>query len=199
MRKVTKSQLIKALDKLEKNPDSKEKLLGKIGVIGIGSSLGAAAAGSVAAVTGVTSITGITTAASWLGISIVSVTPIGWVVGGAAVGAAVVYGFSKMISSGSYTEGKLNEIKSQIHSQIKEVERLEEEEKISEDDINAFHIFLKQPIKADIIEPTKAQKLIHGVESGRIKLSLAYQLVENIVKAHESKNKESNSISKNPK
>jgi hypothetical protein len=77
--KVTKEQLLKMIDELNKNPNDKIRILGDIGITLVGAGLGATAAGTLAGLFGVTSISGLTTAASWLGWIIVATTPVGWV------------------------------------------------------------------------------------------------------------------------
>ena len=73
-----------------------------------GAVLGAGAA--VAAVAGTSSIPIITTIASWVGITAFAATPVGWIIGAAALGAAVVggvtYGVTKLIVDNGKIEGK---------------------------------------------------------------------------------------------
>ena len=70
--KPAKAQLLKMIDKLERNPDDRVRILGDAGITIVGAGLGAAAAGTLASAVGATSIFGLTTAASWLGVSVVA-------------------------------------------------------------------------------------------------------------------------------
>ncbi|MBK7004487.1 MAG: hypothetical protein IPH37_04510 [Burkholderiales bacterium] len=87
--KVTKTQLLKLIDDLEKKPEDKGRILGDIGITVVGAGLGVAAAGSVAAAVGATSIFGVTSVAGWLGLTVVAATPVGWILGGAAAGRSL--------------------------------------------------------------------------------------------------------------
>ena len=75
-----------------------------------GAVLGAGAGAAVAAVAGTSSIPIITTIASWVGITAFAATPVGWIIGAAALGAAVVggvtYGVTKLIVDNGKIEGK---------------------------------------------------------------------------------------------
>jgi len=87
--KLTKIQVIKLIDELERRPVDKVRILGDVGITVVGAGLGAAAVGTVAATVGATSIFGVTSAASLIGVTLVSATPVGWILGGAvAAGAA---------------------------------------------------------------------------------------------------------------
>lgn len=93
--KVSKKQLLKVIAGLERAPHDRVPILGEVGVSTLGLGLGAAAAGTVAGIAGVTSIPVLTTAASWIGVTAVVATPLGWSLGAAAAGGALAYGVSR--------------------------------------------------------------------------------------------------------
>jgi hypothetical protein len=70
-----------------------------LGVMG-GAASGAAAAGTAASIAGATTILGSTTLGGLLGGIFVASTPIGWVIGTAAVGGAIGYGIVRLARSG---------------------------------------------------------------------------------------------------
>lgn len=177
----SKTKLLKALHQLEKNPDSKERLFGDIGITALGGALGAAAGGTAAAAVGVTGIWGITTAASWLGLSVVSATPVGWIAGIAIAGAAAGYEVSRLIRGGAYTEGKLAELKRELKDRIKTIDAKEKASTVSESDLTEFSIFLKEPLEKNLLDSERAYKLMWAVEQGRMEISTAYQLVGNLL------------------
>lgn len=177
----SKKKLLKALRQLEKNPDSKERLFGDIGITALGGALGAAAGGTAAAAAGVTGIWGITTAASWLGLSVVSATPVGWIAGIAIAGAAAGYGVSRLIRGGAYTEGKLAELKRELKDRIKTIDAKEKTSTVSESDLTEFSIFLKEPLEKNLLDSERSYKLMWAVEQGRMEISTAYQLVGNLL------------------
>ena len=149
----TKEQILKAIEQLEKNPNDKLGILADIG-IGV---VGAASAGAAVAAFGGTSLLfGLITIAP----------PVGLVVGGAALGAAALVGAKRILFDGTFTQGKKAEILRQLKDQLKEVEAKERVSKLGENDKNQFYIFLKEPIKLNLISPKDAQDLIRAVESG---------------------------------
>ena len=101
---LTKEQLLKGIEQLEKKPTDKVGILADIGITGVGAVLGAAGAGVLATAAGATSIPVLTTVGSWVGVTLVGATPIGWVVGTAAAGAAVAYGVSRLVKGSGYNE-----------------------------------------------------------------------------------------------
>lgn len=178
-----KEQLLKALDDLAKGTRDKVRILGDIGITLTGGALGAAAAGTIAAASGATGIWVLTTVASWIGISVVAATPAGWIAGGAVVGGAAAYGISRLIHGGGRNEGKLKQIRRHLKDQLRDIERKENASNVSEDDLRKFYSFLKKPLENDLIEPETIRKLIAGIEEGKIRLSEAYRLVENILES----------------
>jgi hypothetical protein len=179
--KVTKKRLIKMINELEKNPDDKLRILGDAGVTLVGMGLGAAAAGTLATAAGATSIFGVTTVAGWLGVSAVAATPVGWVIGAAALGGAVAYGVSRMIHGGGLSEGRKLELLQQYKEDARAIEAGEQAGSITDDDKTRFIISMRELIAKDAITPDKAKALIEHVENGRIPLTQAFQLMQSLL------------------
>ena len=155
--KVTKEQLLKIIDELEKKPSDRIRILGDAGITIVGAGVGAAAAGTLAGAAGVTSIWGLTTAASWIGVTAVSATPVGWVIGSAAVAGAAAYGVSRWIHDGGLSEGRKLELLQQYKEQAQNIEAKERAQNITDKDKTNFIIFhvlnfyiqhkVRQPLK----------------------------------------------------
>ena len=182
-KKVTKEQILKAIEQLEKNPNDKMGILGDIGIVGVGAVLGAGAAGTVAAAAGATAIPIVTTVGSWLGLSLLGATPVGWVVGTAAAGGAIAYGVSRLTRGGGYNEAKQAEILKQLKEQLREVETKERASKLGESDKTKFIVSLKEPVRLNLISPKEAQDLMRAVETGQIPIKEAINMVKAIVEA----------------
>jgi len=166
----TKEQILQAIKDLEENPNDKLNVLADIG-IGV---VGAAGAGAAVAAFGGTSILfGLITLA----------TPVGWVVGGAALGAAALVGAKKTFFDGTFKDGKKAEMLKQLYEQKKDFEARERASKLGDSDKTKFIILLKEPVKLNLISPQDAQDLIKAVENGQMPLKEAYQLVENVIKS----------------
>lgn len=181
MPKPTKKQLLKLIDELEKRPDDKVRILGDAGVTVLSAGLGAAAAGTLAAAAGATSIFGVTTAASWLGVTLVAATPVGWIVGGAAVAGAAAYGVSRMIRGGGLAEGRKRELLQKYREDAQKMVAKENASNVTGDDRTRFIISLRELIDKNAIPPEQAFRLIEQVESGRIPLSQAFSLIRDLV------------------
>lgn len=174
---VSKKQLLKVIDSLEASPSDRVRILGDIGITSLGIGLGAAAAGTVATIAGVTAVPVITTAASWLGMTAVAATPVGWILGAALAGGALAFGVSRLIRNGGLSEGRKLELLQIYRERLQEIQRLEAAQKISASERNEFISSIREVIEKDALSPKKAFELIEAVERGAIPLSQAYSLV----------------------
>lgn len=180
-KEVSKKQLLKIIDDLENTPSDRVRILGDVGITSVGIGLGAAAAGTVATVAGATAIPVVTTAASWLGVTAVAATPVGWVVGAALAGGALAYGVSRLIRDGGLSEGRKRELLQVYRERLQESQRREQAQEITAPDRNRFITSLREVIEKDAISPQKAFQLIDAVERGAMPLSQAYSLVAGLL------------------
>ena len=181
-KKVTKKQLLKVIDELQKSPDDRVRILGDLGISAVGVGLGAAAAGTMATIAGVSSIPVLTTAASWLGVSAVAATPIGWILGIAAAGGALAYAISRLIRDGGMSEGRKKELLYVYQERLREILCRESAEQVTCNDRNQFISSLRELIEKEAIAPKKAFQLIEAVERGTIPISEAYSLITAILR-----------------
>lgn len=182
-KEITKKQLLKVIDDLQRNPNDRVRILGDLGISAVGVGLGAAAAGTVAAIVGATSIPLLTTAASFVGITAVAATPIGWVIGAAAAGGALAYGVSRLIRGGGISEGRKSELLHVYQERLQEIKHREQANIVTAIDRNKFITSLRELIDKEAIAPVKAFKLIEAVESGAMPISEAYALVTAILRS----------------
>lgn len=178
---ATKKQLLKVIDDLEASPSDRVRILGDVGITSVGIGHGAAAAGTVATIAGATAIPVVTTAASWLGVTAVAATPVGWVVGAALAGGALAYGVSRLIRDGSLSEGRKRELLQVYRERLQEMQRREQVQEITALDRNRFITSLREVIDKDAISPQRAFQLIDAVERGAMPLSQAYSLVAGLL------------------
>lgn len=179
---VSKKQLLRAIDELQMHPSDRVRILGDIGITGVGLGLGIAAAGTVAAVAGATSIPVLTTAASAAGMTVVAATPIGWVIGAGVAGAGLAYGVSRMIRGGGISEGRKAELLQLYRDRLREIQQKETTETISVTDRNQFISSLRELIERDALKPRRAFDLIQAVEKGALPISDAYSMVSAILR-----------------
>jgi hypothetical protein len=182
-KKVDKKKLLKAIDELQTNPNDRIRILGDLGISVVGAGLGAAAAGTVAAIVGTTSIPILTTAASWVGVSALAATPIGWTIGIAAAGGALAYGVSRLIRNGGLSEGRKSELLQVYQDRLRKMQLKERAETITPSDRNQFITSLRELIEKDAIPPKDAFRLIEMVERGAMPISEAYNLASAILRS----------------
>jgi hypothetical protein len=180
---ATKKQLLKVIDDLEASPSDRVRILGDFGITSVGVGLGAAAASTVATIAGATAIPVVTSAASWLGVTAVAATPVGWVVGVALAGGALAYGVSRLIRNGGLSEGRKRELLQVYRERLQEMQRREKAQEVTAPDRNRFITSLREVIKKDVISPQKAFQLIDAVERGAMPLSQAYALVAGLLES----------------
>ncbi|MBE9058840.1 hypothetical protein [Sphaerospermopsis sp. LEGE 08334] len=171
-KKLTKEELLKAIEQLEKNPHDRMSFLADIGAIGVGA-IGAGAAAFAF---------GGTTASILFGLIAVPVAaPVGVVAGAALLGGAALFGAKRFLFDGTYQQGKREEMLRQFKDKLREIENEERKSTISDKNKTEFYSFLKEPLKLDLISAEEAQKLMELVEKGELSLSDAYQLVIDIL------------------
>lgn len=180
-REISKEQLLKVIDDLDASPSDRVRILGDLGITSVGIGLGAAAAGTVATIAGATAIPVLTTAASWLGVTAVAATPVGWIVGAALAGGALAYGVSRLIHDGGLSEGRKRELLQVYRERLQEMQRREQAREVTAPDRNRFITSLRELIEKDAISPKKAFQLIDAVERGAMPLSEAYSLVAELL------------------
>lgn len=180
--KVTKQQLLTLIDELQTSPADRGRILGQAGITVMGAGLGAAAASTVATIAGVTSIPVLTSAASWIGVTAVVATPVGWVVGVAAAGGALAYGLSHLLRDGGISEGRKMELLQVYREQLQRAEEKERANTITTEDRSQFISGLRELIEKDALSPEKAFQLIEAVERGAMPISTAYKLIAGILR-----------------
>jgi hypothetical protein len=175
-KKVSKKELLKAIKQLEKNPHDRAKILGEVGVAGIG----AAGAGAVAAVVGASS-TAIPIYTALTGAALTVAAPVTLVAGAAVAGGLATYGIVKLVSGGAAQEAKRREIKKRLEKQLQDLEVQERQAELTISNKNDFIIFLKTPLEQNLVTAEQAQQLIEVVETGQLSLQEAYQLLKDIL------------------
>ena len=179
--KPDKTRLLKLIDHLENKPADKGRILGDIGITAVGAGLGAAAAGTVAAAAGATSIFGVTTVASWLGLTVVAATPVGWILGGAAAAGVATFTVSRLIRNGGMTEGRKAELLNRYRDEARLLAAKEQAGSISDSDRTRFIVSLRDLITKDVIPPDVALRLIEQVERGGLPISQAFTLLSDLM------------------
>jgi hypothetical protein len=146
----------------------------------MGAGLGAASAATIAGAAGATTVLGSTSLASALPFVAAS-TPIGWVVGSAAVAGFMVYSLVRLARGGGLAEGRKLELLNQYRQREKELAAKETAGDITDSDRTRFIISLREIIDKDAIRPDQAFRLIEQVEAGRISLAQAFSTLQMMI------------------
>jgi hypothetical protein len=172
---IEKSQTISEAEEIE---SSIQRLEGKdkVGVAGEGAAVvggvlaGTAAAGTIAGAAGATTLLGSSTLAGLLGGVFVTTTPVGWVIGSAALAGAAGYGIAKLIRSGSEQDVVRKELIEQLNQRLT---KLTETEKGQSEYIIELNQIITICIAAEVITEDKAEQLVSLVETGKLPADFA--------------------------
>lgn len=184
-KQLTKRQLLKVIGELQAKPGDRFRVLGEASATVAGAGLGAAAAGTAASIAGVTAIPVLTTAASWIGVSVVAATPVGWIAGAALAGGALTYGISRLVRSGAMSEGRKRELLNVYQERLSELSRQDEAREVDGADRTNFICALRELVEKDVISPDRAFRLLNAVLQGSISLSQAHSLMAGVLQPHE--------------
>ena len=172
-----KDELINALKSIKESPEDRIGIIGKVGITGLGVAGGVAGAGAVAGIFGASTIFGSSTIGAVFGGTLVAATPVGWVLGVAALGGAAAYGISTLIDSG----GEMNERKKQNIKEIEaEIIRLDKEQHSSSatenDKISKLAEMYEILVTNGILEDEKViETILTGIHNGDIDIDSAFE------------------------
>jgi len=171
-KKRSREDLLKAIERHEKNPGDRLTFLSDIGVISVGA-VGAGAAAFAFGGTAATILFGLVT--------LPVAAPVTVVAGAAVLGGAAFLGVKRFFVDGTYQAGKREEMLRQLRDQLREVERKERQTSINEEDKTEFYSFLKKPLQLGLISVEDAQQTMEFVETGKMSISDAYKAIGEIL------------------
>ncbi|HRK40377.1 MAG TPA: hypothetical protein PK347_18530 [Burkholderiaceae bacterium] len=153
-----------------------EKLKGrdKVGVVSEyattagGIAAGAVLAGKVAAVAGASTLFGSTTLATTLGGLFVVSTPVGWVIGSAALVGTAAYALSRLAASGAKQDVARKELIERLQKRLQELGSSQQKEQSSE-----LQALLAIAIASQLITEDYAKRLVDMVEGGSLHVNVA--------------------------
>lgn len=151
--------------------DGKDRigLLGDSAAAVIGGLGGAAAAGSIASAAGASTLLGSTTLASALGGVFVTATPIGWVIGSAAVLGAAGYGAGKLIRSGSEQDS----VRAELINSLKQKMQTLKSQQPKEDEETELTQLCAICIAGGILDQDDMERMLTLINEGKMPVSIA--------------------------
>jgi Spy/CpxP family protein refolding chaperone len=171
----SKQELLKALKKLEDNPNDSIAILGEIGITVLG---GGAVAIAVAAI-GVEISIPIVTALT--GIVFVGAAPVSMIAAGAIAGGAAAWGLTQLVKHGSKMAAMKEKLKHDIQQRIREIEEKEKNKSVKPKDLSHFYGVLRNALEANLIEVKDAFSLLQAISSGGMSLSDGYTHINQIL------------------
>lgn len=175
---LTESDYRNAIEKLKGR--DRVGLAGEVGVTAGAAVAGAASAAAIASSVGATTLLGSSTLASALGGVFVTTTPVGWVVGAAAVAGLAGYGVSKLIRSGArqdaVREGYIKSISKKIG-----VAHEGQSLAVIADERSELFESMGVLVATGKIEQEVADGIIRLVDSGKLDVALARRRVIELV------------------
>lgn len=165
--------ILDAIERIEKNPNDRMRMMSELGVAGVG----AAGAGAAASIIGASTF-------SLLGIGVtVAAAPFALVAGSIAAGGVATYGLAKLVTGGGRQEGKQQEIKTKLKEKLSKLNAQEQKKSLTTDKKSQFISALKKPLEMDIITSDQAHQLITLVENGQMSTEEANVLLKDLISA----------------
>ena len=167
-------QLEAAIEKLKRK--DKVGVLGEVLSTTGGVAGGAAAAGTLASAAGASTLLGSTSLASALGGIFVTATPVGWVVGAAAIAGATGYGIAKLVRSGSKQDQIREELIKRLEARITKLTRANNDIHLVE-----FKQLLTISLENNLLTESKAESMVSLIEIGSMKTETAILRLKSII------------------
>lgn len=138
---------------------------------------GASAAGAIAGAAGASTLLGSTTLASVLGGVFVTATPVGWIIGSAALAGAVGYGIAKMIRSGGRQDQVREDLIERVRQRLGSI-RGRKSEQLALDELR---LMLPAMIKGGFVSENQAERMISLIEQGSLNAAIALSRIKVIL------------------
>ncbi len=178
---LSTDEYIKALEKMKASPKDRIGVLGELGATGLGSVAGAGLASAAASAAGAATLFGSSTLGSLLGGIFVTTTPIGWVVGSIAIGGAVGYGISNLVSNGAKSnaikEMNMNELQARIKTLQNQSQHANEPNEKMQKVIEGIQLLIKN----NKLSQKDSTDLLAGIEKGNMTVDFAFNMINEIL------------------
>ena len=177
----TKDEILRAIDKLEKSPNDWGSTATQAGGAVVGAAGGAGSAAGVVGALGVTKIFILTKVAAWVGVTLVAATPPGWVVGLGVAGAAAGIGVARTAANAGRRQRARDQTLSYLRQELQQWEDKERHNAITSEDRTRFVVALREPLKAGLLPPGDAARLMQHVMDGWISVADACKQLEDLI------------------
>ena len=141
-----------------------------------GAAAGVAAAGTIAGAAGATTLLGSTGLAGMLGGVFVTATPVGWVLGSAALMGAAGYGIAKLIRSSSEQDRVRREF---IERQTERLLALEGAQAPQDEKVELGQL-MALTLAAGVLDQADASRMVDLVDAGKLPVALALERMRSL-------------------
>ena len=141
---------------------------GEVMAVAGGAAVGTAAAPAAASLAGVTAIPFLTKAAAVIGTTMVSATPVGWVIGCAAAAWAAAYGIAKLVGDGGEVDGERRAETVAEEERAGEQRCAQRKARLTRPAVAALRRRLQTAVSARRLSPGQARRLDAAVRQGAI-------------------------------
>jgi hypothetical protein len=182
LKKITKARLLQLIDELEKYPHDKVRILGQVGIVSMAVAVGTPVA-ATAVISGVTYLFGWPTAVKLFGWAAIGIGsgPAALIFGAAAALGYIAYAMTRLVHGGGLAEGRKAELLEKYREDVICMKAKENRRLVTGMDRTQFILSLRDLIDHDAIPVSNAFKMIELVEQGRISLSHASSLLQNLL------------------
>jgi hypothetical protein len=136
--------------------------------VSAGLAAGAAAAPTIAGAVGATSIPLLTTIGSWVGVSIVAATPLGWFIGLAVAGGAVAAAASALIQEDAKTEGAIQILRQVSKDRQNLHQRQQSTASLTPEEVQAVRAAINHAVVSNKLESSQGARILDLVQTGAI-------------------------------
>lgn len=176
LKKQSRADYEGMLRTLEKKGRDGFGLLGDGMITALGVAGGALSAGAIAGAAGATT-TVFTTVASWVGITAVAATPVGWVAGCAAAGGGLAYGISRMVRSGGKHDEKRAQLGEAIRQKIAACENEANQDTDEEQFKNVIRLLLEAHQEGSLTQK-EGTEIVAGLRERKITPGEALEILQ---------------------
>lgn len=173
--RISKAQYEKALRKL-KGKDAVGRAGEVLGSAG-GAVAGASAAGAIAAAAGATTLLGSTTLAGVLGGVFVTATPVGWIIGSAAVAGLAAFGLAKMIRSGTRQDAIREKLADSIKGKVRAMDSCKPGQPTEASPRLRLNLKLAKAVNTGALTEENSRRILLLVEKNALSVDVALDRV----------------------
>jgi len=170
-----------ALKHMKQAPKDRIGKTGTAAATSLGILGGYAAAPTAASIAGATTLVGSTKLAALLGGVLVTTTPVGWLVGGAVLGGAALYGATRLVGSGAKADEERRRSIREMEVKLTELRARSSSGSLSGSALEQIEPLLRELLSRGLLGATKAAEVRLAVSSGTMPVDFALRTLQKLL------------------